>query len=802
MQGHVRPVLLSIIIAGVLLLTYSCATGAGKSADTGETAEKSEEHAPEPTVSDESVGTVDDGISETAAEPVKKAKADTTGAVAEEEAYPEEAAAEIAAEDFGKEEAPRGETALTTPEPVYLSADDSNSAASPVIARQLIRSGKYVHPDLVRTYEFLNYYTFSYKAAEKGRVRIVPQMRKKRGEENVYSLQIAVRGEDRDFSEAMPFQFTLLLDVSGSMAGKSYELATNFIISLGNRLKPRDSISLIVFNRDAETLGENLISGLNPGNRLTELLAATKPTDVTHLESGILLAYTLAEEFYSGSKLNRVLVISDGGANAGETSEKIIGKYAEDSDKQGIYLAGIGMGEGFNDSMMDTLTDKGRGAYLFIDSPEEIDRILSKDAFLSNFDLAVKDVRLKMRMPPGWEMAEFHGEQMSTKASEVAPQYLAPGDQMIYHMDLKTVRNPEKIGEDTFTFEVEYTPLRGRAQKAVYSAGAGEMLRLNKEIIKGDAVVAYAEMLKKVRLPLEEHSDSNTAALEECMDTVKTALIETGGDSELEKIIGLLETYKLTLQFGEQLGNTLDKKSDTPEAALGISPNNLLDTKIEGHAADKAIKVLSRLLDSTRLVPQEGYRFLALSSGPVGSPNPAGTGDLTGRSYPDPAPAFLGYKRHDTREKPRVFDRHQITFELKAPLRAKSFSFDFNFFSAEYPEYVQQNFNDTFYAIIQAESTNQGAPTNISFDPNNNSIEVDNNYFQNPFHPIPNTGTGFDRHGSTGWLRTSWPINGGEEFNLTFSIHDEGDGIYDSLVILDNFAFHEYEAVGTTDPLN
>ncbi|MEE9308418.1 MAG: hypothetical protein V3V57_12925, partial [Spirochaetia bacterium] len=106
------------------------------------------------------------------------------------------------------------------------------------------------------------------------------------------------------------------------------------------------------------------------------------------------------------------------------------------------------------------------------------------------------------------------------------------------------------------------------------------------------------------------------------------------------------------------------------------------------------------------------------------------------------------------------------------------------------------------YAVIEAASTNNGGSTNIAFDANNNSIEVDNNYFQNPFHPIPNTGTGFDAHGSTGWLRTGWPIRGGERFTLTFSIHDEGDGIYDSLVILDNFQWHEHGAVGTTDPLN
>ena len=73
---------------------------------------------------------------------------------------------------------------------------------------------------------------------------------------------------------------------------------------------------------------------------------------------------------------------------------------------------------------------------------------------------------------------------------------------------------------------------------------------------------------------------------------------------------------------------------------------------------------------------------------------------------------------------------------------------------------------------------------------------------------VPSTNNGkstniaFDAHGSTGWLRTSRSIRAAERFVLTFSIHDEGDGIYDSLVVLDNFRWHEYDAVGTTDPLN
>ncbi len=39
----------------------------------------------------------------------------------------------------------------------------------------------------------------------------------------------------------------------------------------------------------------------------------------------------------------------------------------------------------------------------------------------------------------------------------------------------------------------------------------------------------------------------------------------------------------------------------------------------------------------------------------------------------------------------------------------------------------------------------------------------------------------------SGWLRTTSPLTPGETVTLTFSIHDEGDSILDSAVIIDNF---------------
>lgn len=695
--------------------------------------------------------------------------------------------------------APQEEPFPTEPTTKYLSADDSNSMASPAIARRLIRARKYVPPDFVRSYEFLNYYTFNFPPPQQGEVALYPEMRPaaNKGE---FNLQIGVRALDRARADMKPLNVVVLVDVSGSMAGESYKLAKSFTKKLVRALKPGEKLSLVTASRKAEKLLEGEVVGPNTPAKVDAIVDGLWPTDITNLEAGIVLAYELAGKTYAQTHSTRVIVVSDGAANAGELSKSTIAKNAEDADKQGIYLAGIAVGEGFDDSLMDAVTDKGRGAYAFLDGEGEIDRILADRAFVAAFDVAVKDVRLKLVLPPGFKVKEFHGEQMSSVASEVVPQYLSPNDQMLYHLVVATNLAPDKLQAAPFEVEAEYRPIGGQLKKVGLKAKAGELLQSDRGLRKGDAVVRYAETLKKVLYPLEPNRAANTKVLDEGIAYVGD-LYDQLKDGELRDILALMKAYRITLTEGEAAELACDKKFESPPVVLGLRPENVQEVVVRGPAPKQAVKAVSRLYQSNRLLPLEGYRMLGLASGPVGDPGTTG-GQLSGEAFLHPSPRFMGQAKNPRPPGSTVFDLHQIALKLKAPQNARSFSFDLNYFSAEYPEYVGQQFNDTFLAILEAKSTNDGAPTNISFDPNGKPIEVNNNYFENKFHPIPNTGTGFDSDGSTGWLRTSWPIKGGEAFTLTFTIHDEGDGVYTSLAVLDNFRWHEQSAVGNTDPLN
>ncbi len=202
-----------------------------------------------------------------------------------------------------------------------------------------------------------------------------------------------------------------------------------------------------------------------------------------------------------------------------------------------------------------------------------------------------------------------------------------------------------------------------------------------------------------------------------------------------------------------------------------------------------------------------------------------------------------------------IYDSVRLHLKMRAPETAKGISFDFRFFSREYPYYVCSKYNDFFLSILTDENGHPIADLdgdgdvmdedgNISFDKNNNPVSVNNAFFTtcaeapcgveflnassdkcpatiacsgdkcggtmctdgsdvlSAYYPKPYTG-GTDlkeqRGGGTAWLTTKAPVKPGEIFNLDFYIWDTGDLRFDSTVILDNFQWECTETQVGTD---
>jgi hypothetical protein len=228
--------------------------------------------------------------------------------------------------------------------------------------------------------------------------------------------------------------------------------------------------------------------------------------------------------------------------------------------------------------------------------------------------------------------------------------------------------------------------------------------------------------------------------------------------------------------------------------------------------------------------PQEGKQLLALSSGTARQPTDPGYQSVTGydKGYTTGAPP--GYPK-ESPSCPGVMtgephDSAGLLVKIKSPSNAKSLKFNLNFYTYEWPNYICSEFNDFFVAIMTPTPSGQ-ADGNISFDSQGNMISVNAGFLEvcgcaggPPCQAggksftckLGNTelqGTGFDEDpfgmgnsAATGWLQTTTPIQQpGSDISLLFAIWDSGDGVLDSTVLIDNFAFDVNQGDTTTVPI-
>jgi hypothetical protein len=247
-----------------------------------------------------------------------------------------------------------------------------------------------------------------------------------------------------------------------------------------------------------------------------------------------------------------------------------------------------------------------------------------------------------------------------------------------------------------------------------------------------------------------------------------------------------------------------------------------LGAEMRGPSDPQARKVVAKF---GVLQPLAGSNMVVLSTGIAADksdpdfvePQP-GTEFSYKNTIANPAPNLMAAAHCGSKQPAKVNDYTELVVRLKVPTNVTSFSFQFQYFSAEYPEWVCTEFNDEF--LVMMESTNEyAAATNIAFDMQMNPVTVNNGFFtvcendtsqpqtQHCMKPVSDiAGTGYEdkddlggfagmlpgdlnqpNGGSTGWLTTTAPVTPGESVTLHFMIFDEGDHSLDSAVLIDNF---------------
>jgi hypothetical protein len=219
------------------------------------------------------------------------------------------------------------------------------------------------------------------------------------------------------------------------------------------------------------------------------------------------------------------------------------------------------------------------------------------------------------------------------------------------------------------------------------------------------------------------------------------------------------------------------------------------------------------------IVPREGSSIVALSSGVaregVNGASPGGALMCTRSSMPPgfPTPS-TNCPNQDIDSGTDALDGIALEVKVRVPTNAKGFSYDFDFYTYEFPGWVCNVYNDYFVALLLPHHASSGPNDNISFDSKNNPVSVNNAWlevcapgtyngkaFACPLSTAELAGTGFDASGATGWLQTAAKVVPGEEITLRFAVWDSVDESADATVLLDNFQWSlEEPQPGTLRP--
>ena len=167
-----------------------------------------------------------------------------------------------------------------------------------------------------------------------------------------------------------PKALVFLVDRSGSMGGNRIEMAKQSIIDTLPRMNREDYVSVIIFDGEAEVV----LPLHRVGNDVSADIAAVKQIESrgnTNLEAGYRLAIEEAKRAPRNVPAT-IILLSDGHANDGIVNPEQLGQIASAAIEHFITTSTIGVGDGYDETILSAIGEGGNGNHIAAIEPAEV----------------------------------------------------------------------------------------------------------------------------------------------------------------------------------------------------------------------------------------------------------------------------------------------------------------------------------------------------------------------------------------------------------------------------------------------
>ena len=265
--------------------------------------------------------------------------------------------------------------------------------------RDAVAQGQGVARDEIRTEEFVNYFRQDYEAPSDGLdVSIDAAVLPFRPSHRI--VRVGIASADVSDRERRDADLVLVVDCSGSMreAGKM-ETTKAALRTLVGSLRRTDRVAMVCYSSEARVALDP--TPVRDRDRILRAIDELAPQSSTNAAEGLALGYDVADEMRSrGGRMTRVVLVSDGVANVGETDAGGILERIGDRARDGISLISVGVGiTGYNDELLEQLADRGDGWHVYVDGQQEAERVFAT-GLTSSLVVAGRDAKAQVEFDP------------------------------------------------------------------------------------------------------------------------------------------------------------------------------------------------------------------------------------------------------------------------------------------------------------------------------------------------------------------------------------------------------------------
>jgi len=214
-------------------------------------------------------------------------------------------------------------------------------------------------------------------------------------EQVLYALFDISAAKSMSKTQRLPLNLCLVIDRSTSMQGPRLDQVKAAAHQLIDSLSESDSLAVVAFSDRAEVVWPS--QSVGDAIRAKARVSAIQASGGTEILQGLKLGVDEMEKRRRSQTVNHLILLTDGQTYGDE--DKCL-ELADDAGKRNVGISAMGIGEDWNDRLLDAIAQRSGGASHYIASAGDVQAIL-KERLKGLTALYGEDLVLNLRFSEG-----------------------------------------------------------------------------------------------------------------------------------------------------------------------------------------------------------------------------------------------------------------------------------------------------------------------------------------------------------------------------------------------------------------